>query len=97
MPENNLLIIEDTDGNPANISLLNLATEVGDGIAALRGLVKNDPAAVVALLIPEGMVDPDIIAKAIRAGAKAYIKKPTSSEEIRRHLARLLERVEEIR
>ena len=90
-----MLIIGDTDGNPANITLLNLAVEGSDSIAAVCDLIKNDPSSVVALLIPEDMVDPDVIVKAVRAGAKAYIRKPTSSEEIKRHLARLLVKGEE--
>jgi len=36
------------------------------------------------------MDDPDVIVEAVRAGAKSYIKKPTSGEEVERRLANLL-------
>ena len=88
--ETNLLIIEDTNGNPANITLLNLAVERSEDITAVYDLIKSDPSAVVALLIPEDAVDPDIIVRAIKAGAKAYVRKPASSTEARRHLSWLL-------
>jgi DNA-binding NarL/FixJ family response regulator len=41
------------------------------------------------------MDDPDIIVEAVRAGAKAYIKKPISGEEIKRRLSKLLKKGEE--
>jgi len=93
--ETNMLIIEETDESVVNITLLNLAVAGNDGIAALRDLIKNDPSAVVALLIPEDMDNPDVIIEVVKAGAKAYIKKPTSVEEINGRLTRLLKREEE--
>ena len=78
-----------------DIALIDLALEGIDGIAVVRALTTHDPSAVVALLIPEGMDDPDVIVEAVRAGAKAYIKKPTSGEEIKARLSRLLRMKEE--
>ena len=78
-----------------DIALIDLALEGIDGIAVVRALTAYDPSAAVALLIPEGMDDPDIIVEAVRAGAKSYIKKPTSGEDVERRLANLLRRREE--
>jgi len=75
-----------------DIVLIDLALEGIDGIAVVRALTAHDPSAAVALLIPEGMDDPDVIVEAVRAGAKSYIKKPTSGEEVERRLANLLKR-----
>ena len=78
-----------------DIALIDLALEGIDGIAVVRALTTHDPSAAVALLMPENMDDPDVIVEAVRAGAKAYIKKPLSGEEIKRRLANLLRRREE--
>jgi len=78
-----------------DIALIDLALDGIDGIAVVRALTAHDPSAAVALLMPENMDDPDVIVEAVRAGAKAYIKKPTSGEEIKRRLDNLLRRREE--
>ena len=75
-----------------DIALIDLALEGIDGIAVIGTLTKHNPSAAVALLIPENMDDPDVIVEAVRAGAKSYIKKPTSGEEVKRRLANLLKR-----
>jgi len=95
MPEEtNMLIIEETEESTVNITLLNLAAAGRNGTAALRDLIKNDPSAIVALLIPATMDDPDVIIEAVEAGAKAYIRKPVSGEELDRRLTQLLQRRE---
>ena len=78
-----------------DIALIDLKLEGIDGIDVVRALTTNNPSAAVALLIPENMDDPDIIVEAVRAGAKAYIKKPTSGEEMKERLTKLLRRREE--
>ena len=78
-----------------DIALIDLALDGIDGITVVRTLTAHDPSAAVALLMPENMDDPDVIVEAVRAGAKAYIKKPTSGEEIKRRLDNLLRRREE--
>ncbi len=78
-----------------DIALIDLKLEGIDGIDVIRALTTDNPSAAVALLIPENMDDPDVIVEAVRAGAKAYIKKPLSGEEIKRRLANLLKRREE--
>lgn len=78
-----------------DITLVDVALEGIDGIDVVRTLTAKDPSAAVALLIPEKMDDPDVIVEAVRAGAKAYIKKPLSSEEINRRLGKLLRRGDE--
>ena len=78
-----------------DIALIDLKLEGIDGIDVIRALTKDNPSAAVSLLMPENMDDPDIIVEAVRAGAKAYIKKPTSGEEIKGRLTKLLRRREE--
>jgi two-component system chemotaxis response regulator CheY len=78
-----------------DISLVDVALERPDGISVIRTLTEHDPSAVVALLIPENMDDPDLIVAGVRAGATAYIKKPISGEEIKKRLSNLLRRREE--
>ena len=75
-----------------DIAMIDLKLEGIDGIDVVRALATQDPSAAVALLIPENMDDPDVIVEAVRAGAKSYIKKPTSGEEVKRRLANLLKR-----
>jgi two-component system, chemotaxis family, chemotaxis protein CheY len=65
------------------------------GIGVVRVLIKNYPSAAVALLMPENLDDPDVIVGAVRAGAKAYIKKSASGEEMKRQLAKMTGRREE--
>ena len=78
-----------------DIALIDLALEGIDSIAVVRALTADDPSVAVVLMIPEDMDDPDVIVEAVRAGAKSYIKKPTSGEEIKGRLANLLKRREE--
>ncbi len=78
-----------------DIALIDLKLEGMDGIEVIRALTTQDPSAAVALLMPENMDDPDIIVEAVRAGAKAYIKKHTSGEEMKERLTKLLRRREE--
>ena len=77
--------------NP-DIALVDVALEGTDGIDVVRALTTEDPSSIVALLIPEKMDDPDLIVEAVRAGAKSFIKKPTSGEDVKRRLAGLLKR-----
>ena len=77
-----------------DIALIDLELEGIDGIAVVRALTTLNSSAAIALLMPEKMDDPDVIVEAVRAGAKAYIKKPTSGEEIKGRLTRLLKRSE---
>jgi len=78
-----------------DIALIDLKLEGIDGIDVVRAVTTHDPSAAVALLIPEGMDDPDVIVEAVRAGAKSYMKKPTSGEEIKSRLDKMLRRREE--
>ena len=78
-----------------DIALIDLKLEGIDGIDVIRALTTDNPSAAVALLMPEKMDDPDIIVEAVRAGAKAYIKKPTSGEEIKARLTKLMRSREE--
>ena len=75
-----------------DIALIDLELEKADGISVIRTLSERYPATPIVLMIPENKDDPDIIVEAIRAGAKAYIKKPTSGEEVKKRLEKLLKR-----
>jgi len=77
-----------------DIALIDLKLDDAGGIDVIRALLRNDPLAVVALMMPESMDDPDVIVEAVRAGAKAYIKKPTSGEEMKKRLTNLVGRSE---
>ena len=77
--------------NP-DIALIDLKLDGIDGIEVVRALTKGNPSAAVALLMPENMDDPDVIVEAVRAGAKAYMKKPTSGEELKGRLNKLVGR-----
>jgi DNA-binding NarL/FixJ family response regulator len=75
-----------------DICLIDLKLDGSGGIDVVRALTKDNPSAAVALLMPESVDDPDIIVEAVRAGAKAYMKKPTSGEELKRRLSKLVVR-----
>jgi DNA-binding NarL/FixJ family response regulator len=78
-----------------DIALFDLKLESTGGIEVIRALLKIDPQAVAALMIPENIDDPDVIVEAVRAGAKAYIRKPTSGDEMKKRLVNLLGRNQE--
>jgi two-component system chemotaxis response regulator CheY len=75
-----------------DIALIDLKLDGMGGIDVVRALIKDNPSAVAVLMMPENMDDPDIIVEAVRAGAKAYIKKPTSGEDLKVRLTKLLGR-----
>ena len=87
--------LEEFAEHSPDITLIDLALEGIDGIDVIRELTTQHPSAAVVLLIPEKMDDPDVIVEAVRAGAKAYIKKPLSGEDISRRLGKLVGRREE--
>ena len=72
-----------------DITLIDLKLDDAGGIEVIRTLVKNYPLAVVALMVPESMDDPEVIVEAVRAGARAYIRKPSSGEEMKKRLVSL--------
>jgi len=80
-----------TEHNP-DIALIDLELGGADGISTIRTLTEHYPSTAVALMMPENKDEPDIIVEAVRAGAKAYIKKPTSGEEVKQRLDRLLKK-----
>jgi len=72
-----------------DISLIDLKLDGTGGIDVVRAITKNNPSAACALLMPENIDDPDIIVEAVRAGARAYMKKPTSGDELKNRLNKL--------
>ena len=77
-----------------DIALIDLELDGIGGIDVVRALTKDNPSAVVALLVPENIDDPDIIVEAVRAGARSYMKKPTSGEEMKERLTKMMRRSE---
>ncbi|MBN1762622.1 MAG: response regulator [Methanomicrobia archaeon] len=75
-----------------DITLVDIGLEGIDGIEVTRRIVKEDPAALVLILIAESIDIPDIIVEAVRAGAKGYIKKPLSETEIEKRISGALGR-----
>jgi CheY-like chemotaxis protein len=84
--------VEMYEQHKPDITLIDLKLDNGGGIEVIRALMKNNPLAVIAVMMPENLDDPDVIVEAVRAGAKAYIKKPTSGEELKMRLANLMGR-----
>jgi CheY-like chemotaxis protein len=78
-----------------DIALLDLDLDGTDVIDVVRAITKNNPAAVITLMMPENTGDPDAIVEAVRAGARSYIKKPKTDEETKRRLGNWLQRREE--
>jgi len=79
-----------------DIALIDLKLDGTGGIDVVRALIKDNPSAAVALLMPDDIDDPDIIVEAVRAGAKSYMKKPTSGEELKGRLTKLMGRRAEL-
>jgi DNA-binding NarL/FixJ family response regulator len=75
-----------------DIALIDLKLDGIGGIDVVRALTKDNPSTSAVLLMPENMDDPDIIVEAVRAGAKSYMKKPTSGEEMKGRLTKLIGR-----
>lgn len=69
-----------------DVVLVDIALDGIDGIEVTRRIVNEDPAAVVIMLIVDSLDIPDIIVEAVRAGAKGYMKKPISEEEIEKRI-----------
>jgi len=78
-----------------DIALIDLKLDGIGGIDVIRALTKDNPSAAAVLLMPENMDDPDIIVEAVRAGARSYMKKPTSGEEMKERLTKMMRRREE--
>lgn len=69
-----------------DILLMDIALE-GDSIEAIREIANNNPSIVVIALIEESWENmPDIIVEAVRAGARGYIRKPISPEEMKKRI-----------
>ncbi len=68
-----------------DVVLMDITMPDMDGIAATEAIVKAYPDARIIIITSHG--DESIIARAIKAGAKGYIRKPFSVEKLRRALA----------
>jgi len=59
-----------------DIVFVDAALEEIDGIEVTRIIVNQNPSAFVTVLINESLDLPDISVKAVKAGAKGYLRKP---------------------
>lgn len=75
-----------------DIMLVDVALGGLDGIEVTRRIVKEDPTAVVIMLIDESAEMPEIIVEAVQAGAKGYLRKPLSESEIAKRISGALKR-----
>jgi two-component system chemotaxis response regulator CheY len=72
-----------------DIMLVDVALGGLDGIEVTRRIVKEDPTAVVIMLIDESADMPELI---VRAGAKGYMRKPLTESEIGKRISGALRR-----
>ncbi len=75
-----------------HIVLLDLAIADVNDFAALRAIGHDNPSAAIILMIPQQMDIPDVIVDAVRAGAKGYMRKPISPEELKARIGSALRR-----
>jgi two-component system chemotaxis response regulator CheB len=75
-----------------DIALIDLKLDGTGGIDVVRALTSEHSSMATVLLVPENIDDPDVIVEAVRAGAKSYMKKPTSGEELKGRLTKLIGR-----
>ncbi len=89
------------DGNDAiekyrelkpDIVLVDPGLKEKDGIEVTSIITKENPAAVVIMLLTGTEADPDIIVESVRAGAKGYMRKPVTEAEIKSRLESALKR-----
>jgi len=75
-----------------DIAFIDIAVD-GDGINGIevaRWIATENPSAVVIMLIEEDFDSPEMIADALKVGAKGYMKKPTSEAEIEKRIGSAL-------
>jgi two-component system chemotaxis response regulator CheY len=75
-----------------DIMLVDVALDGIDGIEVTRRIAKENPSAVVIMLIEESTDTPEIIVEAVRAGAKGYLRKPLTEFEIEKRITGALRR-----
>lgn len=68
-----------------DVVLMDITMPDMDGIAATEAIVKSYPDARIIIITSHG--DESVIARAMKAGAKGYIRKPFSVEKLRLALA----------
>lgn len=73
-----------------DIVLVDMALNGLDYASLVSTISQENPAAIVIMMVPEGLDDPDVIVAAVRAGVKGYIKKPLSAEKLRARLQNIL-------
>lgn len=68
--------------------LVDITSDKIDGIEATRLVVKENPSAVVIVLIEQSPDMSEMIVEALKAGAKGYMKKPIAEAEIKKQINR---------
>ena len=75
-----------------DVALVDTGLNGMNGIEVTRRIAVDDPSAVVIMLVMDSADDPEIIVEAVRAGAKGYIKKPLSEDDIEKSIGGALGR-----
>jgi len=74
------------------IVLLELAiAEVGD-FAAVRVIAHDCPSTAIIIIVPEQLDNTDVIVDVVRAGAKGFMRKPISPEQLKARIGSALRR-----
>ena len=73
-----------------DIMLIDLVIAEPYDFAVVHAIQNQDPSAVVILMIPERLDEPDVIVDAVRAGVKGYIREPISPDELQALLVKTL-------
>ncbi len=76
-----------------DIILMDLVVAELDDFAVVRAILNQDSSAMIILMIPECLDEPDVIVDAVRAGVNGYIKEPVSPDKLEALLGKTLRQI----
>ena len=76
-----------------DIILMDLVVAELDDFAIVRAILNQDSSAMIILMIPECLDEPDVIVDAVRAGVNGYIKEPVSPDKLEALLGKTLRQI----
>ncbi len=76
-----------------DIILMDLVVAELDDFAVVRAILNQDSSAMIILMIPECLDEPDVIVDAVRAGINGYIKEPVSPDKLEALLGKTLRQI----
>ncbi len=76
-----------------DIILMDLVVAELDDFAVVRATLNQDSSAMIILMIPECLDEPDVIVDAVRAGVNGYIKEPVSPDKLEALLKKTLRQI----